>query len=283
MCRLWGLIAGVVKRKARTPAPGPPSDDTRTSLVLLLFFICTLQIIIHYYSLVYKQTNTLLNKIFIRRNHFQLLIASIFYIETAVGSSGRIYKNTVSKLINSRMSSSNSAINMDGSLKKFEIPTPVTEAALAARSGDVSKLSLLPTSDLLNVDDTGNTPLIWCADRGHQEALNLILDVILKNDPSSINKRGYLGNTALSRAARGGHLECVINLLKMPNIDPNIANDKMQYPLHFAAFKRKPEVVKALLDSKKCDSMVLDRKGRTPAEDTSDENIRKMILESRSK
>ena len=119
--------------------------------------------------------------------------------------------------------------------------------------------------------------------RGHQEALNLILDVILKNDPSSINKRGYLGNTALSRAARGGHLECVINLLKMPNIDPNIANDKMQYPLHFAAFKRKPEVVKALLDSKKCDSMVLDRKGRTPAEDTSDENIRKMILDSRSK
>ena len=57
----------------------------------------------------------------------------------------------------------------------------------------------------------------------------------------------------------------------------------MQYPLHFAAFKKHPNIVKLLLDSKKCDSMVLDRKGRTPAEDTSDENIRLMIINSRSK
>jgi hypothetical protein len=55
----------------------------------------------------------------------------------------------------------------------------------------------------------------------------------------------------------------------------------MQYPLHFAAFKKKHDVVKVLLESKKCDTMVLDRKGRTPAEDTSDESIRSLILESR--
>ena len=85
----------------------------------------------------------------------------------------------------------------------------------------------------------------------------------------------------MSRAARCGLLECVIALLKMTDINPNIANDKMQYALHFAAFKRHREVVKVLLESKKCDSIVVDRKGRTPAEDTSDEVIRKMIIESR--
>jgi ankyrin repeat protein len=65
------------------------------------------------------------------------------------------------------------------------------------------------------------------------------------------------------------------------SINPNIANEKMQYPLHFAAFKKHQDVVKVLLQSKKCDTMVIDRKGRTPAEDTSDEAIRSLILEAR--
>ena len=180
-----------------------------------------------------------------------------------------------------RMNASRSGINTDNTLKKYEIPVPFTEAALAAYNGDTSLLSSLPSANLLAVDETGNTPLIWCADKGHKDALRLILEAVAKKDPSSVNTRGYLGNTALSRAARGGHVECVIALLRMSDINPNIANDKMQYPLHFAAFKRKPEVVRVLLDSKMCDSTVVDRKGRTPAEDTSDDSIRNMIIESR--
>ena len=179
------------------------------------------------------------------------------------------------------MSSTTLGINTDNTLKKYEIPVPITEAAKAADIGDISKLSFLPEASLLDVDETGNTPLIWSADKGHNEALKLILEAVAKKDPSSVNTRGYLGNTALSRAARGGHLECVITLINNPNINPNIANDKMQYPLHFAAYKRKTEVVKVLLESKKCDTKVLDRKGRTPAEDTSDEGIRNMIIQSR--
>ena len=100
-------------------------------------------------------------------------------------------------------------------------------------------------------------------------------------DPASVNARGYLGNTAIARAARGGYLDCVSALLKASQINPNIANEKMQYALHFAAFKRHPNVVEIMLQSGKCDSMVTDRKGRTPAEDTKDEGIRDMILKSR--
>ena len=47
---------------------------------------------------------------------------------------------------------------------------------------------------------------------------------------------------------------------------------------HFAAFKRKPAAVAALLAHPTCDPFVLDRKGRTPAEDTSDEAIRAAII-----
>lgn len=62
----------------------------------------------------------------------------------------------------------------------------------------------------------------------------------------------------------------------------DIPNDKMQYPLHFAAFKKQANAVKVLLEFG-ANTMVLDRKGRTPAEDTSDEEIRNVILNAREK
>lgn len=45
----------------------------------------------------------------------------------------------------------------------------------------------------------------------------------------------------------------------------------------FAAFKRQPEAVALLLAHGACNPFVLDRKGRTPAEDTKDELIRQLI------
>jgi ankyrin repeat protein len=195
--------------------------------------------------------------------------------------SGGSFNKPLTKSTTFAMSASRSGINSDGTLKKYVVPLPTTQAALAAFNGDHSLLSSLPATNLLAIDETGNTPLIWSADQGHIDTLNLILEAVAEVDPSSVNTRGYLGNTALSRAARSGHVDCVIALLKIPEINPNISNDKMQYPLHFAAFKRKPDVVKVLLEHKACDSTVVDRKGRTPAEDTSDDGIRNMILESR--
>ena len=185
------------------------------------------------------------------------------------------------KLLKVYQRMNSSGINADGTLKKYDKPVPTSAVSVAAYNNDIAKLSSFNSIDLLAIDEIGNTALIWCADQGHIDSLNIILATIEKEDPSAVNVRGFLGNTALARACRGGHYDCVSWLLNSTEINPNIANEKMQYPLHFAAFKKHPNIVKLLLESKKCDSMVLDRKGRTPAEDTSDEHIRLMIINSR--
>lgn len=181
------------------------------------------------------------------------------------------------------MSLSSAAINPDGSLNKFPTPVPINDIEIAAATGDVDSLSKLfvqpNTRNGSVVSESGNTPLIWAADAGQAECLKLILDQTPTD--GSINDKGFLGNTAISRAARGGHADCVSLLLERDDVDPNICNDKMQYPLHFAAFKKNIECVKIMLESNKCDTMVQDRKGRTPAEDTSVDEIRDMILKYR--
>ena len=96
-----------------------------------------------------------------------------------------------------------------------------------------------------------------------------------------MNHRGYLGATAVCRAARKGHLDALQLLLKADGVDVNAPNDKMQSPLHFAAFKQNRACVEALL-AVGASTYVLDRKGRTPAEDTADEEIRAVILAARA-
>lgn len=180
-----------------------------------------------------------------------------------------------------------SGINQDGSLKKFPVPSPETPAAIAASTGDLNALYLPGvTPTLLEKDALGNTPLIWASDKGQLDALKYILEQIPvedKSDHALINARGYLGNTALARACRGGHIACVNFLLERSDVNPNICNEKMQYPLHFAAFKKHPDIVRVMLDSGKCSTLLKDRKGRTPAEDTSVQEIKNMILEHREK
>jgi ankyrin repeat protein len=184
-----------------------------------------------------------------------------------------------------------SGINEDGTLKKFATPQPTTRIAIAAAEGDLIRLqtecgdesdsepSSKATNLLLAVDEWSNTALIWAADRGQTDALRWILDRLpLSEENSGLNARGYLGNTALGRAARGGHVACVRLLLGRADVDPNLCNDKQQYPLHFAAFKRHLPVVQAMLASGKCDAAVIDRKGRTPAEDTGVAAIRECLV-----
>lgn len=178
-------------------------------------------------------------------------------------------------------SSSTPGVNADGTLKHFSTPVPSTPACIAACNGETGALSSLSAEDLLMADACLNTPLIWAADGGHTAALEVILEAVERRDPAAVNARGYIGNTAIARAARGGHVDCVRALLKAGQINPNLANDKLQYPLHFAAYKRHTSVVEAMLQSGLCDTTVIDRKGRTPAEDTKDEAIRDMILTSR--
>lgn len=152
-----------------------------------------------------------------------------------------------------------SGINPDGSLKKFPTPTPASEIAIAASSGDLSTLERLITpTTVTDKDEHGNTPLVWASDCGQSAAVKLILSQMSPAD-GSINAKGYLGNTALGRAARGGHVDCVSLLLERDEIDANICNEKKQYPLHFAAFKKKTNCVKIMLESGKVDTRVVDR------------------------
>lgn len=156
---------------------------------------------------------------------------------------------------------------------KREPPTATGAAAEAAVAGDVGVLEGMDLAALSAADSAGQVPLIWAADAGHLAAV----EVLLKAGVDA-NVRGFIGATALSRAARRGHNDVVAALLAS-GADPGIPNDKLQFPLHFAAFKLKPEAVRILLQGG-ASPLVLDRKGRTPAEDTSDEAIRAEILQA---
>ena len=167
------------------------------------------------------------------------------------------------------------AINPDNTLNKFDAPTASTPLAIAAWTGDMGALRGADRVTLSYCDESGNTPLIWAGSAGQTEAV-----LFLVKAGVDVNHRGFMGNTALSRAARGGHVECLRILLSSPDIDVNIGNEKKQFTLHFAAFKKQRECVRMLLGSGKCDLKVVDRKGRTPDQDTSDEEIRSMILKA---
>jgi hypothetical protein len=179
--------------------------------------------------------------------------------------------------------------------KKLPVPQPMTEFTQAAAKGDLQKLNemmmlLLETEtgsleDDIDIvhdspDTSGNTALIWAADGGHAALVERLLAVCNNNNSSEyyLNRPGYLGATALNRAARRGHLP-VLKLLIRAGADLNIPNDKLQYPLHFAAFQQHKDVVQLLLESG-ANPRVLDRKGRTPAEDTSCERIRDCIRQA---
>jgi hypothetical protein len=173
-----------------------------------------------------------------------------------------------------RRMTTTAAIRADGSLVKFEAPTPSSAAAIAAASGDVAALERLHAEERLGEPcSSANTPLIWAADAVQQQAVEYLLSVV----DIDINAKGFLGSTALSRAARRGDaaiLRALANDPRMATLDE--PNDKMQYPLHFAAFKRNPACVKVLLEAG-ASTEVADRKGRTPDNDTDVDAIRDAI------
>ena len=154
---------------------------------------------------------------------------------------------------------------------KYPSPEPSTKETRAAFEGKVEDLKVLSSELLDRVDpQNGNTPIIFAADAGHYEVVQFLL-----REKVRLDVQGYLGATAVSRAARRGHSN-IVRLLAKHGADLDIPNQKMQYPLHFAAFKQKPESVQALLECG-ANRMSLDRKGRTADQDTSCEEIAAMI------
>lgn len=165
-----------------------------------------------------------------------------------------------------------SPLGTSAPLQKYPAPVPTHPACVAAAKGDAS----VALSDNLEVRDV-QTPLLWAADAGHLHAVRALIQ-----GGADINARGYLGATAVSRAARNGDVDVLAELLAAPSCacidDPN---DKMQTPLHFAAFNLHRPAIQLLL-SAGASTTVLDRKGRTAAEDTSSTEIRNAILHARN-
>ena len=167
----------------------------------------------------------------------------------------------------------------------------------AAISNDVSFLETLYSdaqnnkvkiSDVLdNIDQTGNSPLIWAADAGSTNVVEFLAGI----KEVEILRQGFLGNTALARSVRNGHFDVVKTLLKEANHRNNsdlgasdygnIHNHKLQYPIHFASYYEHPSILELMLDLQ-FDTYVKDRKGRTPFEDTKSDIIKDMITKNRS-
>ena len=164
----------------------------------------------------------------------------------------------------------------DSKLHKRETPTPSSKSCILAAEGNFDMLRELPAKELDAVDDYGNTAIIYAANNGHLD----IVKFLMAQEGVDLNRRGYLGNTALSRAARSGHADIIRALMTDGKSNPDLPNDKWQYPLHFAAFKKKSDAVDALIAGG-ASLLSLDRKGRTPVEDTSDENIKAKLLHAR--
>lgn len=158
-------------------------------------------------------------------------------------------------------------------LLKYKLPVPSTPMTQAAMDGIIIEEMKKNPDQLNEVDETGNTPLIWAADAGHTNVVAFLLE-----QGVDLDTQGYLGATAVCRAARKGQ-NAVLEQLIEAGANLDIPNIKLQYPLHFAAFKENTETVSLLLKYG-ANTLVLDRKGRIPAEDTKNEEIRAMIYDS---
>lgn len=142
-----------------------------------------------------------------------------------------------------------SSLTDPGLHAKRAAPVPCGDAATAAAAGDVRALGATVPELLVQGDASGQTPLIWAADVGSLPAVELLLST--DGIDSSLNAKGFLGATAVSRAARRGHDDCLKALLRR-GADPSIPNDKLQYPMHFAAFKLNPSTVLGLKSFAAC-------------------------------
>jgi ankyrin repeat protein len=94
-------------------------------------------------------------------------------------------------------------------------------------------------------DKSGQTPLLWAADNGHELVVKLLLakDSI---DPNS--KKALYGRTLLSWAAETGH-EAVVRLLLATKANVKFEDSNGRTPLNLAAKNGYNKVMKLLLEN----------------------------------
>ncbi|XP_076345953.1 tankyrase isoform X1 [Tachypleus tridentatus] len=130
----------------------------------------------------------------------------------------------------------------------------------ACRSGDVSRVKKLVTSQSVNARDTAgrkSTPLHFAAGFGRRD----VVEHLLQNG-ANVHARDDGGLIPLHNACSFGHAE-VVQLLLKHGADPN-ARDNWNYtPLHEAAIKGKVDVCIVLLQHG-ADPSIRNTDGKTP-------------------
>lgn len=111
-----------------------------------------------------------------------------------------------------------------------------------AKCGD--RTGLIPSNYVGEHTESVDHPLHEAAKRGN---LNFLKECL--QNKVSVNGLDKSGSTALHWAAHGGHIECVMQLLQMPNCQLNVQNKLGDTPLHSAAWKGHVDVATALFEA----------------------------------
>jgi len=141
--------------------------------------------------------------------------------------------------------------------------SPFTGLHCASFFGIVELVACLlevETCDINQEDPTGNTPLVWAAQNGHEG----VVEILLGRDDIDPDKPGAWEQTPLSYASWNGHEGVVKILLRRKDIDPNKIDWDGETPLSYASKSEHGGVVKVLLERDDVDPNRLNPEGRTP-------------------
>ena len=131
--------------------------------------------------------------------------------------------------------------------------------------------------NLDSLSESGQTPLSWAAENGHEGIVKLLLGRKEVNSDSS----SKYGRTPLSLAAENGHEGIVKLLLGRKEVNPDSSSESGRTPLSWVAENGHEGIVKLLLGRKEVNPDSSSRSGRTPlsfAAGNGHEGIVKLLL-----
>ncbi|KAL3865896.1 hypothetical protein ACJMK2_043244 [Sinanodonta woodiana] len=106
-----------------------------------------------------------------------------------------------------------------------------------------NRTGLIPSNYVEENTESIDCPLHEASKRGN---LPFLQECVANN--VSVNGLDKAGSTPVHWAAHGGHTECLVELLKVPNCEINVQNKLGDTPIHCAAWKGHAEVVRMLLE-----------------------------------
>jgi len=155
-------------------------------------------------------------------------------------------------------------------INSIDLTKPYTAPPLhfAISSGSIETIKILarscPKSSLNEPDATGQTPLLYAIEKGPQEKVELIVQILLKNNADV--ELGDVGENGLSplHAACHSAKHRLVGILLNAGADPHKCDTRLGWsPLHWAVAGGSTIIIKLLLDK----GVILSRiNGLTPAQ-----------------